>query len=88
MPKESKKTTKNEEFDNNLRGALFVNDKKEKKNQPDYRGQCEVNGVEYWISGWKKKSRTDGSPYLSLAFTVKEDAETEEDEDEDEEIPF
>jgi hypothetical protein len=29
-----------------------------------------LNGVEYWVSGWLKKSR-DGQPYLSLAFKRK-----------------
>jgi len=58
-------------YDNNLRGALFKNDDKRGDSDPDYKGQCEVDGVEYWIAGWKKMSK-DKQPYLSIAFTQKE----------------
>jgi hypothetical protein len=51
-------------------GALFVNDRKEKDTHPDRAGSATISGVEYWISGWLKKSR-DGQPYLSLAFKPK-----------------
>ena len=47
-------------------GALFQNkDKKDK--QPDYRGECVVNGKTLEIAGWKKQSK-NGLPYLSLSF--------------------
>ncbi|MNO26523.1 hypothetical protein D3C76_163770 [compost metagenome] len=60
-------------YDNNNRGALFVNDRKEKDTHPDYRGTAEVEGVECWISCWIKEPRGGGKKYLSLAFTPKEE---------------
>lgn len=60
-------------FDNTMRGALFINDKKRAgKQDPDYTGKAEVGGVEYWLSGWKNESE-DGVKYLSVSFKEKED---------------
>ena len=39
-------------YDNNRTGALFKNDKKESEKHPDYKGSCEIDGVEYWVSYW------------------------------------
>ena len=50
-------------------GSLFVNDRKEKENQPDYKGSMKVGGVEYWISGWKKTS--NGKDWISFAYSPK-----------------
>lgn len=61
------------DYDNNLRGALFKNDKKrEGKKDPDYKGQCEVNGEEFWLSAWLQKSKA-GDTYMSLRLNPKED---------------
>jgi hypothetical protein len=53
-------------------GAIFVNDRKEKDTHPDRAGSATIDGVEYWVSGWLRKSK-DGQPYLSLAFKRKND---------------
>lgn len=54
-------------------GAVFVNDKKEKgSQQPDRKGDALIGGVEYWVSGWLKKTNS-GDQFLSLSFTPKED---------------
>lgn len=59
------------EYDNTNSGALFVNDNKTKDSQPDYKGNfTDGNGVEFWVSGWKKVSK-NGSAFLSLSFTPK-----------------
>lgn len=63
-------------YDNNMSGVLFKNDRKEKDTHPDYKGSCEINGVEFWISGWKKLGRNN-EPRLSLSFTQKDDKQTE-----------
>ena len=52
-------------------GSLFKNDRKT-GNQPDYRGDANVNGAVCKISGWVK-AKKDGSKFLSLVFTAKED---------------
>ena len=61
------------DYDNNNRGALFVNDRKEKDTHPDYRGSIEADGVEYWVSCWIKEPRGGGKKYLSLALTPKDE---------------
>lgn len=60
-------------FSNENRGTLFTNDKKEQDNHPDFNGSLNVGGTEYWISGWKKKSK-EGKGFLSLSVKVKQDA--------------
>lgn len=59
------------DYDNNLRGALFKNDKKQSDKHPDYKGNAEVDGVEYWVSAWIKTSGK-GAKFMSLSFTAKE----------------
>lgn len=60
------------DYDNNMSGALFHAKEKRHANSPDYTGSAVINGVEHFVSGWKKTSR-NGQPYLSLAFSKKED---------------
>lgn len=57
-------------YDNNLSGALFKNDKKETEKHPDYKGSCEIDGTEYWVSSWLNTSGK-GVKYLSLKFSPK-----------------
>jgi len=59
---------------NELSGALFKNDRKAKENHPDYRGDCKVDGTEYWVSGWIKTPRGGGNKFMSLAFAAKEES--------------
>lgn len=54
-------------YDNTNSGALFKNDKQGNDNWPDYRGQINVNGQDFWISAWLKTSKKDGTKYMSLA---------------------
>jgi uncharacterized protein (DUF736 family) len=61
------------EYDNNLRGVLFKNERKEKDTHPDYKGSAEVGGVEYWLSSWIKVGK-GGAKFMSLSFTAKEEA--------------
>jgi hypothetical protein len=56
------------DYDNTNSGALFKNDKQGNDNWPDYRGQINVNGEDFWISAWLKTSKKDGKKYMSLAI--------------------
>jgi hypothetical protein len=47
-------------YDNTNRGSIWMNDKKETVNHPDFTGSLNVEGKEYWVSAWKRK------PYLSF----------------------
>ena len=54
-----------------LSGSIFKNQRKDQPNQPDYRGDCLINGVPMWVSGWIKETRA-GDKFLSLAFSPKD----------------
>lgn len=54
-------------YDNTNTGALFKNDKQGNDNWPDYRGQINIEGTDYWISAWLKTSKKDNSRYMSLS---------------------
>ena len=57
-----------EQYDNS--GALFINDRKEKDNQPDYTGNVVINGEKKRLAGWKKTQKSDPSKtFLSLAIS-------------------
>jgi hypothetical protein len=45
--------------------------KRPDKQDPDYNGQAEVDGVGYWLSAWVKAGPR-GSKFLSLSFKPKE----------------
>jgi hypothetical protein len=48
-------------------GGLFINDRKEKENHPDYTGKITVDKAGmYYIKGWKRSTK-NGQPMLSLA---------------------
>jgi uncharacterized protein (DUF736 family) len=49
-------------------GGLFVNDRKEKENHPDYNGKVTVDKAGlYYLKGWKRTTK-NGQPMLSLAL--------------------
>ena len=61
------------EYDNNNRGAIWKNEKKETEKHPDFTGSLNVEGVEYWVSAWKRKpGGCENSPALSFSIKLKE----------------
>jgi hypothetical protein len=65
-------------YDDNMSGVLFKNDKKEPgSKQPDYTGNCTVNGVELQLGAWIKESgpnsRNPGRKFMSLSFSPPRD---------------
>jgi hypothetical protein len=62
------------EYDNTNKGALFRNDDKNPNDDRgrDYNGTLNVEGTEYWISGWVRTSK-NGKKYLSLSVKPKQD---------------
>ena len=79
------------QYDDTNRGALFKNDRKETENHPDYKGQVNVDGTDYWLSAWIKESQ-NGGKYMSLSVQPKEDrkpaAKKPMRNDADEDLPF
>lgn len=64
-------------YDNNLTGVLFRNDRKESDKHPQYKGSCEIDGVQYWISSWMNES-SKGVKYMSLKFSRKEEQQRQQ----------
>ena len=58
------------DYDNTNRGVLFNNTDRTSDKQPDCRGNLNVGGVEFWLSGWRKVSK-NGLHYLSLSIQPK-----------------
>jgi hypothetical protein len=58
-------------YDPNMKGVLFKNDKGENPARPDYRGSCVINNVDYNISGWIKASKKTGDKFMSLKIEAK-----------------
>jgi len=60
------------EYDNTNRGTLGKNLNKKSDSHPDYSGQLNIDGTDYWLSGWLKESKKDGSKFFSLAVKPKD----------------
>ncbi len=73
------------DYDNTNSGALFKNARKAKDTHPDYTGELNVEGTEYWLSAWLKKSKK-GESYMSLS--VKPKTEKAKADDDSGSIPF
>ncbi len=58
------------DYDNELRGALFKNDKKGNDKAPDYKGPAQIKGIEYDMSAWLRTARS-GQKYMSVHFEAK-----------------
>jgi hypothetical protein len=60
-------------YDKTNRGALFRNDDKDPSDdkERDYSGSLDVEGTEYWVSGWVKTSKA-GKKYLSISVKPKQ----------------
>lgn len=57
------------EYDNNNRGALFINETATEENRRPYMsGNAEVNGKKMKVSAWKQVAQSSGKTFLSLKF--------------------
>ena len=61
------------EFDPTNRGTLSRNDRKTEDKHPDFSGQLNVDGVDYWLSGWVKERKDGSGRFFSLSVRRKED---------------
>ena len=54
------------QYDNTNTGVLFINDRKEKDTHPTRKGSLNVDGKEYWLSGWDKETSKGETISLSI----------------------
>jgi hypothetical protein len=60
-------------YDNTNRGVLInERDRKTKDDDRDYAGSINIDGTEYWLSGWVKTSKK-GNKFLSLSIKPKDE---------------
>ncbi len=62
-------------YDNSNRFAIWPNDRKrEGKQDADFTGELDVNGVKFWVNAWKRKpDAKTGAPSLSGTINRKEE---------------
>ena len=66
------------EYDNTNRGSVWKNDKKLTDKHPDLTGSLNVDGVEYWVSGWKRKEGANPkAPLVSFSVKRKDEVQKE-----------
>jgi hypothetical protein len=62
------------EYDNTNQGAIWKNEKKETATHPDFTGSLNVDGVEYWVSAWKRgPAAKEKAPALKFSIKAKEE---------------
>lgn len=60
-------------YDNNNRGSIWGNDRKEKPEHPDFRGHALIDGKAFWVAAWKRKAGANPkAPALSFSVTEME----------------
>lgn len=79
-------------YDNNNRGSIWKNDRREKNTHPHFTGTATVEGREYWVSAWKREDGANPkSPALRFSFKPKDETPRREptpSPPENEDIPF
>lgn len=61
-----------QQYDNKNKGILFINDRKERDNQPDRKGSINIEGKEYWLSAWNKTTARGDT--ISISVQAKDPA--------------
>jgi len=49
------------------KGNLFINKKKNKEGSPDWSGKIKLNGQEFYLSAWEKKTKA-GDTFFSVSL--------------------
>jgi hypothetical protein len=57
-------------------GSVFKNDRKTEETHPDRTGSAMINGTEFWVNGWLRRSK-QGAQYLALSFKPKDEQSSE-----------
>jgi len=61
------------EYDNVNRGQIWKNENRKTDTHPQFTGSINVDGKEYWLSGWtRKEGANPKSPAMSFSVQPKE----------------
>lgn len=60
-------------YDNTNKGVLFFEEEPESERHPNYKGNLNVDGKEYWMSAWDKVSKDGTKNFISISIKPKED---------------
>lgn len=64
------------QYDNSNQAAIWGNDNRETDKHPHFKGSGEIDGVEYWISAWKRDPEGNPkAPALKLKFQRKDEVQ-------------
>jgi hypothetical protein len=59
-------------YDKTNSGALFKNEDKRGDTFPDYKGNININGQDFWLSAWLKVSNDGTKRFMSLSVQPKQ----------------
>lgn len=77
------------EYDNNMTGVLFKNDKNGNDKAPDYKGFCEVNGEKLSMAAWIREKKDGSGKFMSIRFEEpRENNSSRQDKKPSEDVPF
>jgi hypothetical protein len=61
-------------YDNTNKGIFGRNDRKTLDTHPDFSGSINIEGREYWLSGWIKERKDGSGKFFSLTAKPKDGA--------------
>jgi uncharacterized protein (DUF736 family) len=67
------KDTRMSNYDNTNTFIISKNQRKEKDTHPDYTGNVNVDGAEFWLNGWIR-TKQDGTKFISGSIKAKDAA--------------
>ena len=60
------------EYDDTNKGALWNNDRKTTDKHPDFNGSLNIEGMEFWIAGWRVASQNPKAPVVRIEVKRKD----------------
>jgi hypothetical protein len=61
-------------YDNTNKGILSRNDNRTLDTHPEFKGSINVDGRDYWLSGWIKERKDGSGRFFSLSVKPKDGA--------------
>jgi len=62
------------QYDNQNRGAIWKNENRQSDKHPHFSGSINIDGKDYWLSGWKRADdASDRAPLVSFSVRPKDD---------------